>query len=225
MTQDDFSTYPVAEQTGEEPAAELPEDAGAPEPDAPDGGDAAAARPRRKNWFARHKKLTVALAMSAYALSLVETMRAEAAAGQAPRVYVLSLHDRYREDGRCLAAWSTLSDIPAPHVFDDYYRTILPASGVHGAAWLTPEARDALRAAGEPSFYLGEHLWFWPRDPTRVRHPSMHLYAGPPRREFSARNVWRIAKGFLPDLPAYLWRVGRFRWAQFWANAREGRQW
>ena len=61
MTQDDFSTYPVAEQTGEEPAAELPEDAGAPEPDAPDGGDAAAARPRRKNWFARHKKLTVAL--------------------------------------------------------------------------------------------------------------------------------------------------------------------
>ena len=170
-------------------------------------------------------KLTVALAMSAYALSLVETMRAEAAAGQAPRVYVLSLHDRYREDGRCLAAWSTLSDIPAPHVFDDYYRTILPASGVHGAAWLTPEARDALRAAGEPSFYLGEHLWFWPRDPTRVRHPSMHLYAGPPRRDFSARNVWRIAKGFLPDLPAYLWRVGRFRWAQFWANAREGRQW
>ena len=61
MTQDDFSTYPVAEQTGEELAAELPEDAGAPEPDAPDGGDAAAARPRRKNWFARHKKLTVAL--------------------------------------------------------------------------------------------------------------------------------------------------------------------
>ena len=61
MTQDDFSTYPVAEQTGEKPAAELPEDAGAPEPDAPDGGDAAAARPRRKNWFARHKKLTVAL--------------------------------------------------------------------------------------------------------------------------------------------------------------------
>ena len=30
MTQDDFSTYPVAEQTGEELAAELPEDTGAP---------------------------------------------------------------------------------------------------------------------------------------------------------------------------------------------------
>ena len=89
MTQDDFSTYPVAEQTGEEPAAELPEDAGTPEPDAPDGGDAAAARPRRKNWFARHKKLTAALvAVVVAAAVLLSRLLAAAPASTVTYQYV-----------------------------------------------------------------------------------------------------------------------------------------
>ena len=160
-------------------------------------------------------KLILTFGMSAYALSIVETMRSE----PHPRAYVLSLHDRYREDGRCLAAWETLPpDIPAPHVFDDYYHTILPASGVRGIAWQSPAQMRDLRAAGEPCFYLGEHLWYWPEDPTRIRHPLLHLYAGHPRRPYTAANILRIACDTLPGLPAYLFRVGRFRWEQFRDN-------
>ena len=164
-------------------------------------------------------KLTLTLGMSAYALSLVETMRAE----PHPRAYVLSLHDRYREDGRCLAAWETLPpDIPAPHVFDNYYHTMLPACGVRDVDWQTPAQMRDLRAAGEPRFYLGEHLWYWPQDPTRIRHPLMHLFAGHPRNPYSAGNLLRIAADVLPDTPAYLWRVARFRWERFHAHLREG---
>lgn len=167
-------------------------------------------------------KLILAFGMSAYALSIVQTMREEAA----PRAYILSLHDRYREDGRCLAAWETLPpDIPAPHVFDTYYRTILPESGVRAIDWQSPAGMRDLRAAGEPCFYLGEHLWFWPRDPARIRHPGMHFYAGHPRKPFTASNVLRIAADVLPDLPAYLWRVARFRWEQVARQSRAGSRW
>ncbi len=165
-------------------------------------------------------KAILTVAMSAYALSLVETMRSE----PAPRAYILSLHDRYREDGRCLAAWETLPpDIPAPHVFDSYYRTLLPQCGVRDIAWQTPAQMRDLRAAGDACFYLGEHLWYWPQDPTRVRHPLMHLYAGPPRNPYSAGNMLKIAADILPDVPAYLFRVARFRWGQFLAHLREAR--
>lgn len=164
-------------------------------------------------------KLLLALGMSAYALSLVEAMRAETH----PRVYVLSLHDRYREDGRCLAAWETLPpDIPAPHVFDNYYRTLLPECGVRNIDWQTPAEMRDLRAAGEPRFYLGEHLWFWPHDPARIRHPATHFYAGHPRKPFTAAATLRMAADVLPDVPAYLWRVACFRWGRFAAYLRGG---
>ena len=164
-------------------------------------------------------KLLLALGMSAYALSLVEAMRAETH----PRVYVLSLHDRYREDGRCLAAWETLPpDIPAPHVFDNYYRTLLPECGVRNIDWQTPAEMRDLRAAGEPRFYLGEHLWFWPHDPARIRHPAMHFYAGHPRKPYTAAATLRMASDVLPDVPAYLWRVACFRWGRFAAYLRGG---
>ena len=148
-------------------------------------------------------------------------MRAE----EAPRVYALSLQDRYEVDGRCRAAWRLMpSDIPAPHVFDNYYRAILPASGVDNIAWQTPEEKDRLRDPRyflhADAFYLGENLWYWPQRPELIRHPSMHHYAGHPRRDYSAKNIWHIAKETLPDLPGYLWRVTRFRWGQFWANAK-----
>ena len=166
-------------------------------------------------------KLTLAVGMSAYALSLVESMRAE----DAPRVYVLSLQDRYEVDGRCRAAWRLMpSDIPAPHVFDNYYRAILPASGVRNIDWQTHDEAEWLRDPRSltyaEAFYLGENLWYWPRRPERIRHPSMHHYAGHPRRDYSAGNILLIAKEMIPDLPAYLWRVARFRWGQFWANAK-----
>ena len=164
-------------------------------------------------------KLVLTLGMSAYALSLVEAMRAETH----PRVYVLSLHDRYREDGRCLAAWETLPpDIPAPHVFDNYYRTLLPECGVRNIDWQTPAEMRDLRAAGEPRFYLGEHLWFWPHDPARIRHPATHFYAGHPRKPITAAATLRMAADVLPDVPTYLWRVACFRWGRFAAYLRGG---
>ena len=157
-------------------------------------------------------KIILSLAMSAYALSMLDAMRSESA----PRVYVLSLHDRYREDGRCLAAWETLPpDIPAPHVFDIFYKTMLAECGVRRPDWQSVAGMHRLRAEGVPCFYLGEHLWYWPQDPTRIRHPYMHYYAGHPRKDFSARNVLSVARGFLPDLPAYLLRITQFRASQF----------
>ena len=166
-------------------------------------------------------KLVLAIGMTNYVLSLVENMRME----ESPRVYVLSLQNRYEVDGRCRAAWRLMpSDIPAPHVFDNYYRAILPASGVDNIDWQTPEEMERLRDPRfflhADAFYLGENLWYWPRRPTLILHPSMHYYAGHPRRDYSAGNIWLIAKETVPDLPSYLWRVTRFRWGQFWANAK-----
>jgi hypothetical protein len=165
-------------------------------------------------------KLIHATGMSNYALSIVESMRSEAK----PRTYVLALHDRYREDGRCMAAWETLPrDIPAPHVFDLYYHTMLPECGVQKAAWQTSAQMRDLRAAGIPCFYLGEHMWYWPDDPTKIQLPDMHFYAGHPRKEFTAGNMLRMTREVLPSIPGYWWRITRFRWQQFIQHWREGK--
>ncbi len=157
-------------------------------------------------------KLLHAVGMSNYALSIVETMQSE----KAPKAYVLSLHDRYREDGRCLAAWETLPrDIPAPHVFDTYYKTMLAECEVDNIAWQTSAQMRDLRAAGMPCFYLGEHMWYWPEDPTKIRLPNMHFYAGHPRKTFTAGNMWRMTCDVIPSLPNYFWRIGKFRWHEF----------
>lgn len=164
-------------------------------------------------------KFIFSLGMSIYALSLVESMQAE----ENPRVYVLSLHDRYREDGRCLAAWETLPrDIPAPHVFDLYYRYMLSGCGVLHPDWQTSAQMQDLRALGTPCFYLGEHLWYWPQDPTEVKLPGMHFYAGHPRKPFTGWNVMRIAGEAIPKTPYYLWRITRFRWLQWKVHWRKG---
>lgn len=164
-------------------------------------------------------KFFMSLGMSVYALSMVEAMQREAH----PRVYALSLHDRYREDGRCLAAWETLPrDIPAPHVFDFYYRVMLPECGVAHPDWQRPEQMRALRAAGTPCFYLGENLWYWPQDPTQIRLPGMHDYAGQPRKPFTAGNVLGVAARTLPELPGHVVRLARLRWAQGCAAWRGG---
>ena len=153
-----------------------------------------------------------ALGMSDYALSILQAMRDE----PAPRAYVLALHDRYREDGRCFAAWATLPpDLPSPHVFDYYYRTLLPECRTGDIDWQSFAQMRELRALGEPMFYLGEHLWYWPREPHRIRLPSMHDYAGPPRKRLTPRNVLHLASEVLPEIPGYLWRVSLFRARQF----------
>ena len=160
-------------------------------------------------------KLIHAIGMSNYAFSIVETMQSE----RAPKAYILALHDRYREDGRCMAAWETLPrDIPAPHVFDTYYRTMLPECGVTQTAWQTPAQMRDLRAAGMPCFYLGEHLWYWPEDPTKIRLPDMHFYAGHPRKEFTTGNMWRMTLAVVPSIPDYIGRIAAFRWRQFVAH-------
>lgn len=157
-------------------------------------------------------KIIHAVGMSNYALSIVETMQSE----PAPKVYILSLHDRYREDGRCMAAWETLPrDIPAPHVFDTYYKLMLAECEVQHPAWQTAAQMRDLRAAGTPCFYLGEHLWYWPEDPTKIILPDMHFYAGHPRKTFSAGNIFRLTCDVLPTIPSYLWRIGKFRWHEF----------
>lgn len=164
-------------------------------------------------------KLIHAIGMSNYALSMVEAMQEETA----PKTYILALHDRYREDGRCMAAWETLpKDIPAPHVFDTYYKTMLPECGVTSTAWQTTAQMRDLRAAGTPCFYLGEHAWYWPEDPTKIRIPDMHFYAGHPRKEFSAGNMLRMTRDVLPSIPNYLWRIGCFRWKQFVNHLTKG---
>lgn len=157
-------------------------------------------------------KLFMSLGLSVYALSMVQAMGSEAA----PRVYTLSLHDRYREDGRCLAAWETLPrGIPAPHVFDFYYRAMLPECGIRTPAWQSPAQMRELRAAGTPCFYLGENFWYWPQDPTLIRLPGMHDYAGQPHKPFSVRNVLGVIARTLPELPGHLRRMAVFRWRQF----------
>ncbi len=160
-------------------------------------------------------KLFYSVGMAEYSLSLLETMQTE----PAPRVYVLSLHDRYREDGRCLAAWETLPrGIPSPHLFDTYYKTMLPHCGVTNAAWQTlPQMRD-LRAAGTPCFYVSEHMWYWPTDPSAIRQPDMHWYAGPPRKSFAAAGTFQMAPGILRDIPKHIIHVSRLRWKQFVDN-------
>lgn len=163
-------------------------------------------------------KIILAIGTSIYALSIVETMKSE----ERPRAYILALHDRYREDGRCLAAWQTLpKDIPAPRVFDTYYRTMLPECGVTQTAWQTATQMHDLRAAGIPCFYLGEHMWYWPQDPTKIRLPDMHFYSGHPRKPFNLVNMSRIARETVPAIPGYIYRISRFRWHEFRDHIRE----
>lgn len=156
-------------------------------------------------------KLIYSIGMSEYVMSLVDMMRVE----PAPRVYVLSLHDRYREDGRCLAAWETLPpDIPSQHLFDTYYRTMLKECGVRAPDWQTTAEMRDLRASSAPCFYIGEHLWYWPRNPSAVRQSDMHWYAGPPRKAFGADLV-TLLPGILADLPHHLVQVTKLRLEQF----------
>ena len=72
-----------------------------------------------------------------------------------------------------------------------------------------------LRAAGTPCFYLGENFWYWPQDPTLIRLPGMHDYAGQPHKPFSVRNVLGVIARTLPELPGHLRRMAVFRWRQF----------
>lgn len=161
-------------------------------------------------------KLIYSVGMSEYVMSLVDTMRTE----PAPRVYVLSLHDRYREDGRCLAAWETLpQDIPSPHVFDIYYHTMLKECGVRAPDWQTTAEMRDLRASSAPCFYIGEHLWYWPRNPVTVRQAQMHWYAGPPRKPFSV-DLLAMLPGIAADLPHHFVQVAKLRLEQFRAACR-----
>ncbi len=167
-------------------------------------------------------KLFMTLGMSMYALSIVESMHSE----KQPRVYVLSLHDRYRVDGRCLPAWETLwkglpeeQRIPSTHVFDTYYHTMLRECGVRTASWQT---RAQMRALRDPSsehyepaiFYLGEHLWYWPENPTKIRLSDMHYYAGHPRRTFSLGGTLSVAGQVIKHFPSYVWKITKLRWSQ-----------
>lgn len=157
-------------------------------------------------------KILTAVGLSVYSHSLVETLREETA----PRAYVLSLQDRFRQDRRCLAAWETLPpDIPSPHLFEAYYHRILPEFGLDHVDWQTPEEMSALLTADTPRFYIAEHMWVWPRNPNAVRCPEVHYYAGHPRKYLGVRSFFSLARSVLPEVPAYLSSVLSERWKQF----------
>jgi hypothetical protein len=82
-------------------------------------------------------------------------------------------------------------------------------------AWQTAAQMRDLRAVSTPCFYLGEHLWYWPTDPTQIQLPDMHFYAGHPRKQFTAKNMFNMTCDVLPSLPSYFWRIGKFRWKEF----------
>lgn len=159
-------------------------------------------------------KLFLSLATSAYALSIVEEMNRETN----PRLYILSREDRYRADGRCLAAWRELPEnIPSKHLFDQYYHILLRDCGINTIHWQTTDEMRRLNAdVGHPRFTLNEHLWYWPENPSRIVYPEMNYYCGHPRKQLiSIRNIWSVTRQIIPGLPRYLWRISAFRLRQF----------
>ena len=166
-------------------------------------------------------KVILSLGLSIYSLSVVEVMRSEETP---PKAYIFSRHARYREDGRCLAAWETLPpDIPSPRLFDFYYRSMLTECGVQ-PAWQSAAQRDELDSRGVPNFYLGENMLYWPQHPERIRMANMHYFSGPNRKASSLENAGVIFKEMLPELPHYTGRIIRLRWEQWKNRAREGQR-
>lgn len=156
-------------------------------------------------------KLIFAFGMSEYVLSQVDQMRRE----QGGRVYVLSLKDQYRLDGRDMEAWAALPpDLPSPFLFRIYYHHILPEMDVMGTQWLTAKERAALEAEGARRFYIGEHLFFYPRDPDAIRIPLMHELAGHPKYRVNGREWLSITGDVLTGLPGHIARVTGYRLAQ-----------
>lgn len=161
-------------------------------------------------------KMVTSLAMSIYALSMVQSMQIEGS----PNLYVLSLHDRYREDGRCLAAWKTLPEgIPSPHLFDTYYHTMIPQCGVSHAHWMTRPEMILRRETNPDYFSLGEHLLYWPTDPTRIKIPDMRYYDGHPKKPNTMMSKFRFACEVVPYFPGYVRDITQLRWRQFIHNA------
>ncbi len=156
-------------------------------------------------------KLILAFGMSEYVLSQIDQMRRE----NGGRVYVLSLKDQYRLDGRDMEAWSKLPpDLPSPFLFRVYYHHILPEMDVMGTQWLSARERAALEAEGARRFYIGEHLFYYPRNPAAIRIPLMHELAGHPKYPITPRDWLSITGDVLKGLPAHILRVSGYRLAQ-----------
>ncbi len=162
-------------------------------------------------------KLFLSLATSAYAYSLVDSMANESS----PRLYILSREDRYKADGRCLAAWRELpEDIPSKHLFDLYYHILLKDCNIQSIDWQSVDEMRRLNAdVGHPRFTLNEHLWYWPRDPSRICYPEMNYYCGHPKKQLvSLRNIGMITLRIIPGLPRYLWNISCFRMRQWYRH-------
>lgn len=164
-------------------------------------------------------KVLFSFSTSAYALSMVERMQED----NAPRLYILSREDRYKEDGRCLAAWRQLPpDIPSPHLFNAYNTTMLHHIGIPNPQWLTHEEMVALREdRGAPYFPINEHLWYWctPRTIDDPKHDLINFenfcHCGP-QKEFpiTPRQFFKMTSIILPHMPRYLWDITAFRFKQ-----------
>lgn len=161
-------------------------------------------------------KILLSFSMSAYALSMVERMQED----PNPRLYILSREDRYKEDGRCLAAWRQLPpDIPSPHLFDAYNRTMLYHIGIKNPNWLTYEEMAIAREdVGDPYFPINEHLWYWctPRTEADPKHDLINFenfsHCGV-KKEYpiTPRQFGRMFAIILPHLPCYIWDITAFR--------------
>ncbi len=165
-------------------------------------------------------KMIIATGLSIYTFSIITALQEEVA----PKAYVLSLHDRYRQDGRCLAAWQNLpKDIPSPHLFDYYYHRILPEFGLKRVDWQTPLEMANHLTNQTPRFVISEHLWVWPQNPTKVKCQQMYYFAGPPRKYLDLKSSLSICRDILPELPLYLYSVLRYRVKQCkenWTSAK-----
>lgn len=168
-------------------------------------------------------KVLLSFSMSAYALSMVERMQED----EAPRLYILSREDRYKEDGRCLAAWRQLPpDIPSPHLFDAYNYTMLYHIGIQNPVWLTYDEMVVLREdSGDPYFPINEHLWYWctPRTTNDPKHDLINFenycHCGI-KKEYpiTPRQFGRMSATILPQLPRYLWDITAFRIKQMFRH-------
>jgi hypothetical protein len=164
-------------------------------------------------------KILFSFSTSAYALSMVERMQEE----ENPHVYILSREDRYKEDGRCLAAWRQLPpDVPSPHLFDAYNYTMLHHIGIKNPKWLTYEEMILAREdSGLPYFPINEHLWLWctPRLMNDPKHDLINFenysHCGI-RKEYpvTPRQFWRMSSIIVPQLPRYMWDITTFRLKQ-----------
>lgn len=161
-------------------------------------------------------KVLLSFSTSAYALSMVEQMQDD----PKPRLYILSREDRYKEDGRCLAAWRQLPpDIPSTQLFNAYYYTMLHHIGIKNPDWLTyQEMMVAREDIGVPYFPINEHLWYWcmPRTTNDFKHDLINFenfsHCGV-KKEYpvTPRQFGRMSMTILPQLPRYLWDITAFR--------------